>query len=108
SHGITHVAAHFAQVFERDANRDVRDEPDQPGGSMPFSNLFHDILSQLRHLWAICQFEFVRKSLRQPPVDPPCEIHPVTMACFTRMVRTNSCRRSHSASSTRLPRAVSR
>jgi len=105
---ITHVAAHFAQVFERHAHGDVCDEPYQPGGSMPLGNFFHDVLPELHHLWAIGQFELVRKCLRQPPIDPPCEIHSVTKPCFTRMLRTNSSRRSHSASSTRLPRAVSR
>jgi len=66
------------------------------------------ILAKLDHLIPIDQFEFVRERLCQPPVDPQCEIHPATMACLTRIARTNSCRRSHSASSTCRPRAVSR
>src|SRR5262249_37350891 len=106
--GIPHVLAHLAQIFNRQTNRDVRDQPDQAADSVSSGNILHHVLPELHYLCAVSQFEFVRKSPRQPPVDSPCEIHSVTIARFTRIVRTSSWRRSHSASSTRLPRFVSR
>ena len=66
------------------------------------------VFAELHHVCAISEFEFMRKGSSKPPVDPPREIHSVTMRCFDRMVRTNSSRRSHSASSARLPSGVSR
>ena len=76
------IAAHFAQVFERNANRNVRDQVYQPNGAMPFGNVADDVLAELHHLGAVGHFEFLRKCPCQKPVNTPCDIHCVTMTCF--------------------------
>ena len=52
----------------------------RPRGTAPFGNVFDDVISELHHVVAISQFEFVRKGLRQPLVNACCKIHSATLA----------------------------
>ncbi len=107
-HRVAQVEAHFGQVLDRQPDGDVRNQPHQPTGPVLPRDLFHRVFAGLQHLRTKGHLEFMRIRPRQPQVDSLRNLHSVTIACFTRIARTSSSRRSHSASSTRLPSAVSR
>lgn len=81
--GVAHVLAHLGEIFDREAQRDVGEEPRESEGAVLPGQPVHRVLAGLEHLVAIRHLEFVGKGVAQSPVNALCDGHWVTAARLT-------------------------
>jgi hypothetical protein len=78
---VLHIATHLAEVFERQTESEVADEPDYSRDAVTFGDFADGVFTGLDHLVAEGEFKFVREGFCQPLVDEPCNLHRSPLSC---------------------------